>query len=97
MYRIDLMKFGLLKRPENHQINLAGIQPYHEATVKQRRRDYRDCRKQVALPLADDGVPGRLPRRNFPPGWCSSPAGRRSQEDAVAGQVRTTVKDRTED
>jgi len=102
-YRIDLMKFGLLKRDLKGitQINLAGIQPYHEATVELGDgKDYRDCRKPLALPLNDDGAYLVVCRGEnlYASGLVLvTPLVVEVQEDAVAGQVRTTVKDRTED
>ena len=67
VYRIDLMKFGLLKRnlAGIAEINLAGIRPLHEATVALGDgKDYRDRTAQAALPLDREGaLPDRLPRR----------------------------------
>ena len=67
VYRIDLMKFSLLKRNLGGiaQINLAGIRPHHEATVALGDgKDYRDRTHKLPLPLEGrGGVPGRLPRR----------------------------------
>ncbi len=103
VYRIDLMKFGLLKRDLKGitQINLAGIQPYHEATVKLGDgKDYRDCRKPLGLPLNDDGAYLVVCRGEnlYASGLVLvTPLVVEVQEDAVAGQVRTTVKDRTAD
>ena len=59
VYRIDLVKFALLRQGLGGiaQINLAGIQPLHEAAVKLGDgRDYRD--RTHALPLAakDEGA-----------------------------------------
>ena len=59
VYRIDLMKFGLMKRDLQGitQINLAGIRPYHESKIKLGDgKDYRDCTKPLALPLKEDGA-----------------------------------------
>ncbi len=68
VYRIDLMKFGLLKRNLRGiaEINLAGIRPLHEADDRAGRRprlprphaQARRCRLKRRR-----GVSGRLPRR----------------------------------
>ncbi|NLS96777.1 MAG: tetratricopeptide repeat protein [Planctomycetaceae bacterium] len=103
VYRIDLMKFGLMKRDLQGitQINLAGIRPYHEATIKLGDgKDYRDCTKQVALPLKEDGAYLVVCRGEnlYASGLVLvTPLAIEVQEDAVSGQVRTTVKDREAD
>ena len=59
VYRIDLMKFGLLKRNLGGiaQINLAGIRPHHEATVALGDgKDYRDRTRKLPLPLKEEGA-----------------------------------------
>ncbi len=59
VYRIDLMKFSLLQRNLGGivQINLAGIRPLHEASVKLGDgNDYRDRDKKLALPLKEEGA-----------------------------------------
>ena len=58
-YRIDLMKFSQRNgRPEEiAEINLAGIRPLHEATVKLGDgKDYCDRVHKLALPLAREGA-----------------------------------------
>jgi hypothetical protein len=103
VYRIDLMKFGLMKRDLQGitQINLAGIRPYHEETIKLGEgSDYRDCTKQVSLPLKEDGAYLVVCRGEnlYASGLILvTPLEVDIQEDAVSGQVRTTVKDRTTD
>ncbi len=103
VYRIDLMKFGLMKRDLQGitQINLAGIRPYHEEAIKLGEgHDYRDCTKQVSLPLKEDGAYLVVCRGEnlYASGLVLvTPLEVDIQEDAVSGQVRTTVKDRTTD
>jgi alpha-2-macroglobulin len=103
VYRIDLMKFGLMKRDLQGitQINLAGIRPYHEGTVKLGDgKDYRDCTKPLPLPLKEDGAYLVVCRGEnlYASGLVLvTPLTMDVQEDAVSGQVRTTVKDRTDD
>jgi uncharacterized protein YfaS (alpha-2-macroglobulin family)/TolA-binding protein len=59
VYRIDLMKFSLLKGDLGGitRINLAGIRPLHEAAVELGDgRDYRDRTHKLPLPLAKEGA-----------------------------------------
>ena len=59
VYRIDLMKFSLLKRnlAGITQINLAGIRPLHEAQVELGDgKDYRDRTQKLTLPLKEEGA-----------------------------------------
>ncbi len=71
MYRIDLMKFGLMQRNLDRitAINLAGIKPYHEDTIKLGDgKDFRDREKSLTLPLKEEGaylvgLPWRKPLR----------------------------------
>ena len=59
VYRIDLIKFGLLRaRPgRGRDVNLAGIHPSHETTVKLGDgQDYRDRKRKLSLPLAKEGA-----------------------------------------
>ena len=103
VYRIDLMKFALMKRDLQGitQINLAGIRPYHEATIKLGDgKDYRDCAKPLELPLKEDGaylVVCRGENLYASDLVLVTPLAVDVQEDAVSGQVRTTVKDSTKD
>jgi uncharacterized protein YfaS (alpha-2-macroglobulin family)/TolA-binding protein len=59
VYRIDLMKFSLLKGDLGGitRINLAGIRPLYEAAVELGDgRDYRDRTHKLPLPLAKEGA-----------------------------------------
>ncbi len=59
VYRIDLMKFSLLKRNLQGitQINLAGIRPLVEKTVKLGDgKDYRDRTEKLQLALKEEGA-----------------------------------------
>ena len=73
VYRIDLMKFSLLKRNLGGitEINLSGIRPLIEQELKLGDgKDYRDRTQKLSLPLEGRrGVPGRLPRRRFVCQW----------------------------
>ncbi len=58
VYRIDLMKFSLLRRDLSGitNINLAGIRPLHEATIELGDgKDYRDRQHELTLPLKEEG------------------------------------------
>ena len=99
VYRIDLMKFSLLKRNLGGitQINLAGIRPQHEAAVELGDgKDYRDRTKQLSLPLKDEGaylVVCRGDDLHASGLVLVSPLAVEVQEDSVSGRVRTTAKD----
>jgi len=103
VYRIDLMKFGLLKQNLGGitQINLAGIRPYHEATVSLGDgRDYRDRTHALKLPLKKEGAYLVVCRgENLHASGLAlvSPLKVEVQEDPSSGRVRTTVKDTTTD
>ena len=59
VYKIDLMKFSLMKRNLKNitKINLAGIRPYYEAKVDLGDgKDYRDRKHTLKLPLKDVGA-----------------------------------------
>ncbi len=59
VYRIDLMKFSLLKRNLGWitQINLAGIRPSHEETIKLGDgKDYRDRKQDLTLNIKEEGA-----------------------------------------
>ncbi len=59
VYRIDLMKFSLLKRNLQGitQINLSGIRPLVEETVKLGDgKDYRDRTEKLQLALKEEGA-----------------------------------------
>jgi tetratricopeptide (TPR) repeat protein len=99
VYRIDLMKFSLLRRNLGGiaQINLAGIRPLHETSVKLGDgKDYRDRTQKLALPLKDEGaylVVCRGDDLHASGLVLVTPLVVEIQEDAVSGRVRTTVKD----
>jgi hypothetical protein len=103
VYRIDLMKFSLLKRNLGGitHINLAGIRPYHEATVTLGDgKDYRDRTHKLPLPLKEEGAYLLVCRGEdlHASGLVLlTPLGVEVQEDTTAGRVRTTLKDRTAD
>src|SRR5206468_3743982 len=59
VYRIDLLKFGLLQHDLANitKINLAGIRPLHEARVELGDgKDYRDRSQKLELPITDEGA-----------------------------------------
>ena len=99
VYRIDLMKFSLLRRNLGGiaTINLAGIRPLHETSVKLGDgKDYRDRTQKLALPLKDEGaylVVCRGDDLHASGLVLVTPLAVEVQEDAVSGRVRTTVKD----
>ncbi|MGA2031376.1 MAG: outer membrane protein assembly factor BamD, partial [Thermoguttaceae bacterium] len=99
VYRIDLMKFSLLKRnlAGIAQINLAGIRPLDETTVKLGDgQDYRDRTQKLALPLKEEGaylVVCRGDDLHTSGLVLITPLAVEIQEDAASGRVRTTVKD----
>jgi hypothetical protein len=103
VYRIDLLKFGLMQRNLNRitAINLAGIRPFHEQTVKLGDgHDYRDRKQDLSLPLKKEGAYLVVCRGEnlYASGLVLvSPLTLEVQEDAVSGRVRVTVKDRTAD
>ncbi len=99
VYRIDLMKFSLLKRNLGGiaGINLAGIRPLYETTVKLGDgKDYRDRTQKLTLPLKDEGaylVVCRGDDLHASGLVLITPLTVEIQEDAASGRVRTTVKD----
>ena len=101
VYRIDLMKFGLMQRNLDRitAINLAGIKPYHEETVKLGDgKDYRDM--ELELPLKEEGAYLVVCRGDnlYASGlMLVSPLSLEVQEDATSGRVRVTIKDATKD
>ena len=103
VYRIDLMKFSLLKRNlrEITNINLAGIRPYHEGTVKLGEgKDYRDRTHKLPLPLKEEGaylVVCRGDDLHANGLVLVSPLTVEVQEEVASGRVRATVKDLTSD
>ena len=99
VYRIDLMKFGLLKRnlTDVTSINLAGIRPFYEEEIELGDgKDYRNRLREVALPLADEGaylIVCRGDGLHASGLVLISGLSLEVQEDPVSGRVRTTVKD----
>ncbi len=103
VYRIDLMKFGLTQRNLNRitAINLAGIKPYHEETLKLGDgKDYRDRKESLELPLQDEGAYLIVCRGEnlYASGLVLvSPLELTVEEDAMSGRVRVSVKDASDD
>ena len=101
VYRIDLMKFSLLRR--NLQgitnINLAGIQPLFEENVELGDgKDYRNRERKIKLPLKEEGaylVVCRGEDQHTSGLVLISPLTIDIQEDSTSGRVRAIVKDRT--
>jgi tetratricopeptide (TPR) repeat protein len=99
VYRIDLMKFSLLKRDLAGitEINLAGIRPYHEADVELGDgKDYADKTKKLTLPLKEEGaylVVCRGENLHASGLVLVSQLVLEVQEEATSGRVRATVKD----
>ncbi|MDB5385050.1 MAG: hypothetical protein JWM11_696 [Planctomycetaceae bacterium] len=99
VYRIDLLKFGLLNRNLSRitAINLAGIRPYHDLNVKLGDgKDYRDKERELELPLKDEGAYLVVCQGDnlYTSGLVLvSPLILEIQEDAPSGRVRVTVKD----
>lgn len=98
-YRIDLLKFTLLKRDFSGivGINLAGIHPEHEETINLGDgQDFRDTEHQVKLPFKKDGAHLIVCRGEdlYASGLVLvSPLRMEVQEDPVSGRVRVTMKD----
>jgi tetratricopeptide (TPR) repeat protein len=98
VYRIDLMKFSLLKRNllGITEINLSGIRPLFEENFKLGDgKDYRDRSEKLKLPLKEEGaylVVGRGDNLHASGLVLVSPLEVEVQEDAAAGRVRVTVK-----
>jgi tetratricopeptide (TPR) repeat protein len=98
VYRIDLMKFSLLKR--NLQgitnINLSGIKPFFEETFELGDgKDYRDRTEKLKLPMKEEGaylVVCRGENLHTSGLVLVSPLKVEVQEDAGMGRVRVTVK-----
>ncbi len=99
VYRIDLLKFGLLQRNLTRitGINLAGIRPYHDLTLELGDgKDYRDREKELELPLKEEGAYLVVCQgdNQYTSGLVLvSPLALEIQEDAPSGRVRVTVKD----
>ena len=103
VYRIDLLKFGLMQRNLNRitAINLAGIRPYHEMTLKLGDgNDYRDRKQNLQLPLKKEGAYLVVCRGAslYASGLVLvSPLTLQVQEKSDGGRVRVTVRDATAD
>ena len=103
VYRIDLMKFGLMQRNLDRitAINLAGIKPYHEETIKLGDgKDFRDRKKEISLPLKEEGAYLIVCRGEnlYASGLAVvSPLQLLVQEDADSGRVRVSVKESDQD
>ncbi len=103
VYRIDLLKFGLLQRNLSRitAINLAGIRPYHALSVELGDgKDYRDREHPLNLPLKEEGAYLVVCQGEslYASGLVLvSPLALEVQEDAVSGRVRVTVKDTVAD
>lgn len=103
VYRIDLMKFGLLQRnlQKITTINLAGIQPLHEKTIELGDgKDYQDKQKDVPLPLKEEGaylIVARADNLHASGLVLISPLKLDVNEDPVSGRVRVTVKNKMKD
>jgi tetratricopeptide (TPR) repeat protein len=98
VYRIDLLKFGLLQRDLANitRINLAGIKPLYEAVVELGDgKDYRDRTKKLELPLREEGaylVVTRGEDLHTSGLVLVTPLVVEVQEEASSGRVRATVK-----
>ncbi|MCC9609742.1 tetratricopeptide repeat protein [Blastopirellula sp. JC732] len=98
VYRIDLMKFGLLRRnlQQITAINLAGIRPYHEEKVELGDgKDYRDRTKELKLPLKEEGaylVVCRGENLHASGLVLISPLKVEVQEEFESGRVRATIR-----
>ncbi|HUY89785.1 MAG TPA: tetratricopeptide repeat protein [Pirellulales bacterium] len=103
VYKIDLMKFSLLKHDLGGitEINLAGIRPYHEVVVELGDgKDYRDRSRKLPLPLKDEGAYLVVCRGDdlYASGLALvTPLVLDVQEEAASGRVRATVKNATKD
>jgi uncharacterized protein YfaS (alpha-2-macroglobulin family)/TolA-binding protein len=102
-YRIDLLKFGLLRRDLGNitAVNLSGVRPYHEATVKLGDgKDYRDRTHDLLLPLKEAGAYLVVCRAEdlYASGLVLvTPLALEIQEEGESGRVRATVKNTVED
>ena len=102
-YRIDLLKFGLLRRDLGNitSVNLSGVRPYHEASVKLGDgKDYRDRTHDLMLPLKEAGAYLVVCRAEdlYASGLVLvTPLALEVQEEAESGRVRATVKNTVEE
>jgi TolA-binding protein len=97
-YRIDLLKFGLLRRDLGNitSVNLSGVKPYHEAVVNLGDgKDYRDRTHDLMLPLKEAGAYLVVCRAEdlYTSGLVLvTPLALEIQEEVESGRVRATVK-----
>ena len=98
VYRVDLMKLYLLRKNLNTitDINLAGITPYHQATLELgTARDYAENERRVALPLETEGaylVVAKAAELDASGMALLSVLQLDVDEDAVSGRVRVHVR-----
>lgn len=103
VYKIDLLKFSLLRRSlgDITNINLSGIRPYHEAKIKLGDgQDYRDRTTKLEFPLKDEGaylVVCRGDDLHASGLVLVTPLAVEVQEETDSGRVRATVRDRVKD
>ena len=102
VYRIDLMKFSALKGDLSGitRVNLAGVRPLHEASVKLEGPEHREQVKKLPLPLDKEGAYLVVCRGG--PSHASglvlvTPLAVEVQVDRGTGQLRTMVKDAAAD
>ena len=99
IYRVDLMKLYLRERSLSNvaNVNLAGIAPKHEMTVKLGNgKDYRDREQMITLPVKDDGAYLVICRGDYL--YTSglvlvTPLKMEVQEDLSAHTVRVNISD----
>jgi hypothetical protein len=103
VYRIDLMKYSLLKRNLGGitEINLSGIRPLVEQDLKLGDgKDYRDRSQKLSLPLKEEGAYLVVCRGGdlYTSGLVLvSPLAVDVQEEQPSGRVRATVKNVVKD
>lgn len=103
VYKIDLLKFSLLRRSlgDITNINLSGIRPYHEAKIKLGDgQDYRDRTTKLEFPLKDEGaylVVCRGDDLHASGLVLVTPLAVEVQEETDSGRVRATVRDKVKD
>ena len=103
VYRIDLLKFSQIQRDLGRiaEINLAGIRPYYQTTVKLGDgRDYRRRQKRLELPLKKEGAYLVVCRgeNQYASGLALlTPLVIEVHEEPQSALVRTTVRDAATD
>jgi hypothetical protein len=99
VYRVDLMKLYLIRKNLSTitDINLAGIKPYYETTLKLGEgKDYRDLKYEVELPLKKVGaylVVAKSNEVDTSGMILVSNLKVEVQEDPVSGRMRVNVTD----